>query len=397
MRALFRGLPEEIKLIKPFVKLYELELMDTEPIDHAESQCYAASHEAAHVLINKYSNISSISTTALDPHEFFQKLIAELAVGYDKQLTKFASSMPATFPYTLLAPNLVELDLRFWASLDIIFPTISPRSLRKISIALDKHPFSWDMFHVGNVSEAIVFDNLVDLSISGMARDLDDGNAVIAHGLDLVFPKLERLSLSNISITRKDAQAMMAHGLRRLRCKGSIITASQLCKHPLGNLDNLYLSWVEEPYPEEADDFILLANEIFNKTEGIGHVQLEIRYANFAGSMDGVDWPYLTHLSLSFTMPFKALFDILPNVPNLVQLDMIIGSYDEHVLDETTELLINIKKHYSTPSSSKIKTLRLADERAVSRQESFFQPQFRKALENLKWYWPQLKDIVTLG
>ncbi|KAJ2269712.1 hypothetical protein J3F81_004206, partial [Coemansia sp. RSA 371] len=110
-------------------------------------------------------------------------------------------------------------------------------------------------------------------------------------------------------------------------------------------------------------------------------------------SMDGVDWPYLTHLSLGFTMTFKALFKMLPKVPNLVQLDMIIGGYDRNELTKTIRLLTNIKKHYPTPSLSKIKKLLLADERAALRRKSYFQPQFRKALENLKWYWPQLKDI----
>ncbi|KAJ2148249.1 hypothetical protein J3F82_004727 [Coemansia sp. RSA 637] len=321
-----------------------------------------------------------------------QTLIVELAVGYDKQLTKYANDMPTPFPYTLTAPNLIVLDLTFSDSSDLIFPTICPRSLRKIYIELENQPFSWDMFRVGVEAEAIVFDNLVNLSISGMVQDPDADNAM-ANDLDMRFPKLERLVLTNSYLARNEADAMMAHGLKRFQHEGSIIAASQLCKQPFGNLDELYLCWEKKKYFDEADSFVPLANEIFNKTKGIEYVQCEIRMPNFSRNMDGVDWPYLTHLSLGFTMTFKALFKMLPKVPNLVQLDMIIGGYDRNELTKTIRLLTNIKKHYPTPSLSKIKKLLLADERAALRRKSYFQPQFRKALENLKWYWPQLKDI----
>ncbi|KAJ2291368.1 hypothetical protein IW139_004681, partial [Coemansia sp. RSA 353] len=99
----------------------------------------------------------------VEPYGFMQKLILDLAVGYDTQLTKFVCSMPARFPYTLTAPNIIELDLRLYHFLEPNFPTISPRSLRKMNLVLENQLFSWDMFRVGNESEAIIFDNLVDL------------------------------------------------------------------------------------------------------------------------------------------------------------------------------------------------------------------------------------------
>ncbi|KAJ2177657.1 hypothetical protein GGH18_006041, partial [Coemansia sp. RSA 530] len=124
-------------------------------------------------------------------------------------------------------------------------------------------------------------------------------------------------------------------------------------------LDTLFLIWVEEEYPDELDDFVFLANEIFSKTDDIKYVHCEIRAANFDDSMLGIYWPYLTHLSLGFTILFEDLFEIVQNVPNLLELNMVIDYHDVNVITEATEFLTNIKKHYPTPSSSKIETLRI--------------------------------------
>ncbi|KAJ1761196.1 hypothetical protein LPJ54_006006, partial [Coemansia sp. RSA 1824] len=197
LEALFCGLPEEIRLTKPFIMWFELEYIDETPDSLLMRQCHDASKAVADALINRYPNVSSISTAMLYPHEFFQKLIVELVVGYDKQLTKYVNDMPTAFPYTLTAPKLVELDLTFYCVSEYDLPTICPRSPRKIRIDLDQIPFSWDMFRVGNVSETIVFDNLVDLSITDVYEDSDAGNMAIANNLDLEFPKLERLHTNN--------------------------------------------------------------------------------------------------------------------------------------------------------------------------------------------------------
>ncbi|KAJ2474986.1 hypothetical protein IWW56_005625 [Coemansia sp. RSA 2131] len=218
-----------------------------------------------------------------------------------------------------------------------------------------------------------------------------------ANDLDLVFPKLERLYLENISLTKKDAEAIMGHGLKRFSYVGSIIAASQLYKQPLGNLDELYLSWLGGRYPDEADDFVLLANEVFNKMDGIEYVCCEIYTPNYARSMVGIDWLYLTHLSMSFTMSFKDLFNMLPKVPNLVYLDMNIGYCSNDEFAEDTELLTNIKKHYPELSSSKITTLHIAVEHDALCEQSSCQKSLNEAIENLKWYWPQLKDIDNLS
>ncbi|KAJ1803281.1 hypothetical protein LPJ77_005327, partial [Coemansia sp. RSA 2523] len=156
-----------------------------------------------------------ISVMVLNPNEYFQKLIVELAIEYDNQLTKFVCKMPATYPYTLTAPNLVELDLGLSCDIDYNLPTIFPQSLQRINLSLDDVQFSWDMFRIGKESKAIVFDSLVDLSITDTIQDLDAGNVMHANDFDLAFPKLERLHLENTSLTRKDAQAMMGHGLKR--------------------------------------------------------------------------------------------------------------------------------------------------------------------------------------
>ncbi|KAJ2275616.1 hypothetical protein EV176_002647 [Coemansia sp. RSA 451] len=329
----------------------------------------------------------------LNPNEYFQKLIVELAIEYDNQLTKFVCKMPATYPYTLTAPNLVELDLGLSCDIDYNLPTIFPQSLQRINLSLDDVQFSWDMFRIGKESKAIVFDSLVDLSITDTIQDLDAGNVMHANDFDLAFPKLERLHLENTSLTRKDAQAMMGHGLKRFSYVGSIITASQLCKQPLRTLDTLNLVWVEEEYPEETDDFIPLANEIFNKTDGIEHVRCEIRAADYYWSMVGIDWPYLTHLSLNFAIPFKKLFDMLPKVPNLVFLNMVICYRNANEINEVTEFLTSIQERYPEPSSSKIETLYLTGK--FNQPCSYLCRQLLsgRAVENLKWYWPQLKDI----
>ncbi|KAJ1853323.1 hypothetical protein GGF49_003271, partial [Coemansia sp. RSA 1853] len=149
-----------------------------------------------------------------------------------------------------------------------------------------------------------------------------------------------------------------------------------------------------EQYPDEIDDFVLLANEIFNKTDGIKYVHCEMRTTFYDESMLGIYWPYLTHLSLGFMVPFEDLFDIVQNVPNLVHLDMVIDYRDVNVVNESTELLTNIKEHYPMPSSSKIETLRLAVEHDEECLESFRPLPFDKVVQNLKWYWPQLKDII---
>ncbi|KAJ2531977.1 hypothetical protein IWW43_003444 [Coemansia sp. RSA 1935] len=396
LEALFCGLPEEIRLTKPFIMWFELEYIDETPDSLLMRQCHDASKAVADALINRYPNVSSISTTMLYPHEFFQKLIVELVVGYDKQLTKYVNDMPTAFPYTLTAPKLVELDLTFYCVSEYDLPTICPRSPRKIRIDLDQIPFSWDMFRVGNVSETIVFDNLVDLSITDVYEDSDAGNMTIANNLDLEFPKLERLHTNNSSLTRKVAQAMMSHGLKWLHCEGSIISASQLCKQPLGTLDTLILVWVGEVYSEEFDDFVPLTNEIFNKTSGIEFVRCEISKINISEIMDRVDWPYLTHLMLGFNIPFNVLLDMLPKVPNLVHLEIDICGCDKNVLDETTELLTNIKEHYPIPSSSKIETLCLNISHSIMRWKFCNKMSFGGVFENLKWYLPQLKTIDIL-
>ncbi|KAJ1857383.1 hypothetical protein GGH12_002871 [Coemansia sp. RSA 1822] len=395
LEVLFRSIPKEIRLTKPFITWFELEYIGEIPDNLLMRQCNDASKAVADVLINRYPNVSSISTTMLYPHEFFQKLIVELVVGYDKQLTKYANDMPTAFPYTLTAPKLVELDLIFYCDSSYQnLPTIRPRSLRKITIDLDQIPFSWDMFRVGNVSEAIVFNNLVDLSITDVHEDSNADSMAIENNLDLEFPKLERLHTKTCTLTRKTIQAMMSHGLKWLHCEGSFIDASQLCKQPLGSLHTLILDWVGELYPEETDDdFVSLSNEIFNKTDGIEHVQFEISSVNIAISMDGIDWPYLTHLSLSFMIPFKELFDMLPKVPNLVQLDMAVYDCDDDVFDETIELLTNIKNHYPIPSSSKIKTMCLTISHSIMRRGPCNKNSFGGVFENLKWYLPQLKNI----
>ncbi|KAJ2499986.1 hypothetical protein GGH96_003097 [Coemansia sp. RSA 1972] len=394
LQALFHNMPEGIKLTEPFIKWFELEYIGTEPNTRVENQCYAASDAAADILLSKYPNVSNISTLVLDPHDFFQKLIVELAVGYDKQLTKFVSTMPASFPYTLTAPNLVDLDLRFGSSSHQNLPTIFPQSLRRINISLENVPFSWDVFCADMESEAIKFNNLVDLSITGVVQVSGTDNVMNANNLDLVFPKLKRLYLENVNLTRKDAEAIMGHGLKRFSYVGSIISASQLCKQPLRNLNTLNLVWLEKQYSEEADDFVSLTNEIFNKTDGIEHVHCEIRSAYYDWNMVGIDWPYLTHLSLGFMMPFKELFDMLPKVPNLVCLEVNITKCIDREFAEATEFLTNIKKHYPAPSSSKITTLCLAVEHDKECLESCCPMLFGGAIENLKWYWPQLKDII---
>ncbi|KAJ2443137.1 hypothetical protein IWW46_002673, partial [Coemansia sp. RSA 2440] len=396
LQALFYDLPEGIKLTQPFIKWFELEYIGTEPSNRLENRCYAASIAAADILLNKYTNVSSISVMVLNPNEYFQKLIVELAIEYDNQLTKFVCKMPATYPYTLTAPNIVELDLGLSCDIDYNLPTIFPQSLQRINLSLDDVQFSWDMFRIGKESKAIVFDSLVDLSITDTIQDLDAGNVMHANDFDLAFPKLERLHLENTSLTRKDAQAMMGHGLKRFSYVGSIITASQLCKQPLRTLDTLNLVWVEEEYPEETDDFIPLANEIFNKTDGIEHVRCEIRAADYDRDMVGIDWPYLTHLSMDFIMPFKELLRMLPKVPNLVCLDMTIGYCSNSEFAETIELLTNIKQHYPEPSSSKITTLSIAVDHDEVCEQSSCQKSFNKAIENLKWYWPQLKNIDSM-
>ncbi|KAJ2123709.1 hypothetical protein IW147_002302 [Coemansia sp. RSA 720] len=243
---------------------------------------------------------------------------------------------------------------------------------------------------VNSVGNAVA---LVDLSITGVVQVSGANNVMNANDLDLVFPKLERLYLENISLTGKDAQAIMGHGLKRFSYVGSIVAASQLCKQPLRNLDTLILVWVEKQYSEEADDFVTLTNEIFNKTDGIEHVHCEIRSAYYDWSMVGIDWPYLTHLSLGFMISFKELFDMLPKVPNLVFLNVDITKCIDHEFAEATELLTNIKKHYPAPSSSKIKTLRLVDENISLRSNSCCKHTFGGVIENLKWYWPQLRKI----
>ncbi|KAJ2123710.1 hypothetical protein IW147_002303 [Coemansia sp. RSA 720] len=393
LQALFRGLPEEVEIIEPFAQMVDLVHMGMIRDNIMLDECRAAFKSATDVLINKYPNVNSIIAMPAQPHEVFQKLIVDLAVGYDKQLTKFVCDMPVTVPYTLLAPNLVELDLRFIHSWTLKFPTIYPRSLRKIDIVFEDVSIDWDVFHVDKESKAIVFDNLTDLSIKGDAYILELRNVTNANDLDLKFPNLERLFLSTCNLTRKDAQAIMSHKLNWLHFEGSFIAASQLCKQPLGNLDKLFLVWLGVHHPEEADDFISLANEIFNKTNDIGYVHCEICSADGVRNTDGVDWPYLTHLSLAFMMPFKDLFNMLPKVPNLVHLDILINNCSDNELTEATELLTNIKEHYPTPSSSKIKTLRLIDENSALHSYSRCKQTFGGVIENLKWYWPQLRDI----
>ncbi|KAJ2163399.1 hypothetical protein GGH15_004482, partial [Coemansia sp. RSA 562] len=162
---------------------------------------------------------------------------------------------------------------------------------------------------------------------------------------------------------------------------------------PLRDLDTLFLIWVEEEYPDELDDFVFLANEIFSKTDDIKYVHCEIRAANFDDSMLGIYWPYLTHLSLGFTILFEDLFEIVQNVPNLLELNMVIDYHDVNVITEATEFLTNIKKHYPTPSSSKIETLRIVIECATLCSNPCCQSPFGKAVQNLRWYWPQLKNI----
>ncbi|KAJ1755667.1 hypothetical protein LPJ77_006871, partial [Coemansia sp. RSA 2523] len=88
------GLPEEIKLTKPFAEWHELEHTNVEPSDRMKDQCYTAIHETVDILTNRYPNVSCISSTMVKPHEFMQKLILDLAVGYEKQLSKFVCDMP---------------------------------------------------------------------------------------------------------------------------------------------------------------------------------------------------------------------------------------------------------------------------------------------------------------
>ncbi|KAJ2246263.1 hypothetical protein GGH98_004355, partial [Coemansia sp. RSA 454] len=271
LEALFQDLLGNDKLTEPFNEWFDLEYMDAVSDNQAEGECYAVIKAATDAFINKYPNISSINAVMINPHEFMQKMIVALAVGYDKQLTKF--------------------------------------------------PFNWDVFRVDKKSKTIAFDNLVYLSLTGTIQDSDAGNE-ITNNLNLSFPKLERLFLENISLTTNEAQAMIGHRLKWLYCEGSIIAASQLCKQPLRDLDTLFLIWVEEEYPDEVDDFVFLANEIFNKTDDIKYVHCEIRAANFDDSMLGIYWPYLTHLSLGFTILFEDLFEIVQNVPNLLELNM---------------------------------------------------------------------------
>ncbi|KAJ2544963.1 hypothetical protein GGF49_000873 [Coemansia sp. RSA 1853] len=161
IQTLFSGLPEETNLTEPFTKWHELENAGTVPSNDAQSRCYAASKAAANVLIHKFPNVSSMFAVMTDPHEFLQKLIVELAVGYDKKLTKFVCEIPPMFPYTLSAPNVVELGLRVLSSSHQNLPTICPRSLRKINLVVERQPFSWDMFRIDTESKTIAFDNLL--------------------------------------------------------------------------------------------------------------------------------------------------------------------------------------------------------------------------------------------
>ncbi|KAJ2499984.1 hypothetical protein GGH96_003095 [Coemansia sp. RSA 1972] len=394
LEALFDDLPGNDKLTEPFNEWFDQEYMDAVSDNRAKGRCYAAVKAAVDALINKYPNVSSINAVMINPHEFMQKMIKELAVGYDKQLTKFVCSMPATFPYTLTAPNLIDLDLRLDCSIDYNLPTICPQSLQTIEFMLDNKPFNWGVFRVDKASKTIAFDNLVHLSLTGMARDFHADNAVRVNDLDLAFPKLERLFLENIILTKNEAQAMMGHGLKQFSYAGSFVAALQLCKQPLGNLDELFLIWAEEQYPDEVDDFVFLANELFNKTDDIKHVHCEMRTTFYDETMLGIDWPYLTHLSLGFMIPFDDLFEIVQNIPNLVHLGMVIVHRDVDVITESTKLLTDIKEHYPEPSSSKIETLRLAVEHDEECLESCCQKSFNDVIENLKWYWPQLKNIV---
>ncbi|KAJ2710906.1 hypothetical protein H4S00_006219, partial [Coemansia sp. D1744] len=393
LQALVDGLPEEIKLTKPFAEWHELEHTNVEPSDRMKDQCYTAIHETVDILTNRYPNVSCISSTMVKPHEFMQKLILDLAVGYEKQLSKFVCDMPVTYSYTLTAPNLIELDLKLYRCLYQNLPTICPGSLQKINLVLDNMPFSWDMFRIGNEPKPIVFDNLEVLSIRGKYQGRFIDHAITTVDIDIEFPKLERLYLTNSRLTRKEAQIILGHGLKHLHFEGSIIAASQLCEQPLGSLDRLDLVWRQDMYLNEPGNFVTFANRIFNNTDGIEHVHCHISAGYYTWNTDDVDWPYLTHLSLNFMIPFDELLDMLQKVPNLVYLDMAITGWIDNEYAETTELFASIKKHYPEPSSSKIKTLHLVDQRTIQRREAYCQLPFVGAIENLKWYWPQLKTI----
>ncbi|KAJ2471238.1 hypothetical protein IWW56_006376, partial [Coemansia sp. RSA 2131] len=89
LEALFHDLPGNDKLTEPFNEWFDLEYMDAVSDNQTEGRCYAVIKAAIDAFINKYPNISSINAVMINPHEFMQKMIVELAVGYDKQLTKF--------------------------------------------------------------------------------------------------------------------------------------------------------------------------------------------------------------------------------------------------------------------------------------------------------------------
>ncbi|KAJ2206056.1 hypothetical protein EV180_007167, partial [Coemansia sp. RSA 518] len=87
LEALFQDLLGNDKLTEPFNEWFDLEYMDAVSDNQAEGECYAVIKAATDAFINKYPNISSINAVMINPHEFMQKMIVELAVGYDKQLT----------------------------------------------------------------------------------------------------------------------------------------------------------------------------------------------------------------------------------------------------------------------------------------------------------------------
>ncbi|KAJ2500360.1 hypothetical protein GGH96_002776 [Coemansia sp. RSA 1972] len=271
MQALFYDLPYT-NLSKPFTTWYELECTGTEPSKSVVDQRQNACEAAARILLNKYPNVSSISALTLILHEYFQKLIVALAVGYKQQLAEFACAMPATIPYTLSAPNLRDLYLDICNTPDPNLPNICPTSLEKINLVLDHELFSWDMFCADIKAEAIVFDNLVDLSITDMVQNGIADDEIIANDSGLVFPKLKRLYLKNIFLSANNAQAIMGRNLKRFTYVGSIVAASQLYSQPYVKLNELYMIWLGDLYYEEVEDFILLANEIFNKTNSIACV-----------------------------------------------------------------------------------------------------------------------------
>ncbi|KAJ2160591.1 hypothetical protein GGF46_002133 [Coemansia sp. RSA 552] len=360
-------------------------------------RCREAAVQIAAAVFRRLPRVAAVSADMYYSGTLKLELMRALIGCYSGQLTNLDCRCPAYFDEDKEIVGLVDLHMqlrpvtRYHAEL----PLVNPARLRRVRLVLSNIEFGWDMFcSDGEQRVRVEFNRLEQLylEVDGRMYGAEEGPVVPRDfnygGWELAFPRLTDLTVRNLVISPADAEGLFvgAPRLRRLHYRGPVGSALLLCKQDgVGRLEELVLDLEPDGVPEPVDG----VNAIFRRTHGIGIVRGIICWPQQVTiNTRAIDWPYLTHLSISAKIRLDELLVAMQAMPNLVELeaDICVSSQQQHTEAAVGCLVGRLKDMRQGLSCCKL-------EKLVLRYDARASEPLNDAIRSLALYMPQLRTI----